>query len=118
MKNEQGSLLPIVLVGSLFLCFFFTVSIAELKRADRSEQLYFEMVEAQYAAESGIAYTKQAISQQNDPNLTLEKQFGPIRVITQAKEIDPGKVAITATAYARQNVKQTITVHVQKEQSQ
>ncbi len=114
MKAERGALLPIVLVGSLFLSFFVTMNIAELKRTDRLEQLYFEMIEAQYAAESGIAYTKQALSQQNNPNLTLQKQFGSIRVVTQAKEIDAEKIAVTATAYARQNVKQTITVQVKK----
>lgn len=115
MKTERGSLLPIVLVVSLFLCFFFTISLAELKRTDQLEQLYFEMIQAQYAAESGIAYVKQALSQQNSPNLTLQKQFGSIKVITQAKETAPGKITIVATAYARQNVKQTITVHVKKQ---
>lgn len=111
MRNEKGFTLPIVvfvLMIAVFLCFFL---ISQSVRYKQTALLYSEMLEAQYAAESGIAYMQQQLKK--NPTDDRDIFFQRAHFFVSTKVMDrKGIIEIESTSIGRYGVRQTLRVKV------
>lgn len=111
MRRENGFALPIVvfiLMIVVFLCFFL---ISQLVRHKQSTLLYSETLEAQYAAESGIAFMQQQLKHNPNNDQDLFFQWSDFFVSTKVVDRQP-LIEIEAKSIGRYGVRQTIRVKV------
>ncbi|SFJ07127.1 hypothetical protein [Thermoflavimicrobium dichotomicum] len=112
-ETERGIALPTVLAISFLLFVLFTAMIGQIVRSQQAHRLYVEAVRAQYAAESGIAWRQLRLSKKNNDIHMEEREIDRIRVLTQVKRVNQlNQWQISATAFARYGVSQTITVYL------
>lgn len=114
MSREKGFVLPvvmllIVLMSSLFL--FATVEWSKWKKQDR---LRLKMVQAEYAAESGIAERQAQLQRSPDDYRTVQKKYGEYTVDISVWESVEKHVFIQAVARGNGNIQQTKTAEVEK----
>ena len=111
MKRERGFVLPMVvfvLMICVFLCFFL---ISQLVRHHQFGLLYAKVIEAQYAAESGIALMQQELK--NSPQHKEDLYFHQNGCFVTAKIIESEPfIVIEATSMGRYGVNQTIRAKI------
>jgi len=111
MNREQGFVLPIVvfvLVICVFLCFFL---ISQLVRHHQFGLLYAKVMEAQYAAESGIALMQQRLKKSPQQIEDLYFYQNDCLVTAKVTESEPF-IVIEAVSMGRYGVKQTVRAKV------
>lgn len=111
MKKEQGFVLPVVvfvLMIIVFLCFFL---ISQLVRHQQFVLLYLKVIEAQYAAESGIALMQQQLK--NNPQNQEDLYFEQNGFLVSTKIIASHPfLEIESISLGRYGVKQTVHAKV------
>lgn len=108
-RDERGVALPIVIALSTIMFLITTVTISQSLRSRQAENLHWEMIQASYAAEGGIAQVQAKLhaGSVNLSTLTLKVN----RFVVQA-QIQKVPLQITCTAYGRFGVKQRITAQL------
>lgn len=110
--NERGFALPIVLILIALLSSFFLLCIKEWSEWKADDDLRLSMVQAAYAAESGIAYMQAKIAKNPDDYTTLEMKFGTCTTETSAWETNQNMLIIQSVAKVGDKVHQTKTAKV------
>ncbi|MDR6224937.1 hypothetical protein [Desmospora profundinema] len=107
MTDERGIALPLVLGVMVLVFLLVTATLSQSLQARHSTVTDWQMLRAQYAAESGIARMQEKICQQEQFG-TITTQLNGMEVVTQSV-IRGGEGVIISTAEG-QGVKQTIRV--------
>lgn len=111
-EDEQGMALPIVIAVSTILSILLTLLVSQAVRHQQTENLFWERMRAQYAAESGIADMQYRLEHGQDRMDTMVIRLDDIEVQTQILNKDADKIHLQSTASSRYGVKQTIQVYL------
>jgi type II secretory pathway pseudopilin PulG len=115
MHKERGFVLPVVMVVVGLLSALFLFASNEWAKWRQQEQLHIAMTQANYAAESGIAYRLQALQNNCTDYRTQTKQIGEYHVTVHILQHSPTVLRIQAIASLADGIQQTVTVHVEKD---
>jgi type II secretory pathway pseudopilin PulG len=115
MNRERGFVLPVVMVIVGLLSTLFLFASTEWGKWRQQEQLRLAIVEANYAAESGIAYRLQALQTNGVDYRPQTRKLGEFIVSVYVSELSPTVLQIQAIANRNDGVQQTVTVHVEKD---
>ncbi|TCS94703.1 hypothetical protein [Hazenella coriacea] len=112
LRDEEGMVLPIVSAVSIIIFILVSLLIAESIRSRQTENLYWEKLRVQYAAESGIALMQQRLSKSQDRSSEVEYQVDGLKVHVKVKARDSDQIHLQATAFGSLGVKQTVQVYL------
>ena len=108
-RDERGIALPIVIALSTIMFLIATVTISHSLRSRQVGNLHWEMIQANYAAESGIAQTQAKLKSGSRHLSVLTMRINQFIVRI---EIQKSPLQVTATAFGRFGVKHTNTAQL------
>lgn len=111
LQDEQGMVLPLVSAMSIIIFILVSLLIAESLRSRQTENLYWEKLRTQYAAESGITLMQQRLSQREQSG-EHQYEIDGMKVFVKVVARDPNKIHLQATALGSLGVKQTVQVYL------
>ncbi|MBA4493273.1 hypothetical protein ACFO25_06635 [Paenactinomyces guangxiensis] len=111
-RDERGMALPVVVavLTILFILVSFLVSQSVYSR--QAQNLYWERMRAQYAAESGIALIQQRLEREPNRIKSDVFQINGLKVTTEILKPENSYIQVRATASGRFGVKQTIQAEI------
>lgn len=115
MNSERGFILPIVMILVALMSSLFLFACKEWSTWKLQDQLRLNMIQAGYAAESGIAERQAELQKKPDDYSTVEKRYGEFNVHISVWESETGNVFIRARAKGKDRIQQTETVELDKE---
>lgn len=115
MHKEDGFVLPIMMVLIALLSSFFLFAVKEWSGWRKQDQMRLAMVQAGYAAESGIAYRQVMLKMQPNDYTTMHQKFDSYEVKVSVWESESGTLIIQSVARGSNNMKQTKTAEVTKD---
>jgi type II secretory pathway pseudopilin PulG len=114
MNEERGFILPVVMILVALLSSLFLFATKEWSGWREKDNLRLAMVQASYAAESGIAYMQVKLREEPDDYSSIHDQIGSYQVDVSVWELDAGTLMIQAVAKGNDKVQQTETAEVEK----
>jgi hypothetical protein len=114
MYEERGFILPVVLILVALLSSLFLFASREWSGWREKDNLRLAMVQASYAAESGVAYMQAKLREQTEDYSSIHDQIGSYQVDVSVWESDSGTLMIQAVASGKDKVQQTETAEVEK----
>lgn len=105
--HEKGFALPMVIAILMILVFIIFFLFSELLRYRQSVGLFQEMMEAQYVAESGIAFMQQRLEKNPEWTKKMFYRYGHYFVTTEVIQKDPW-IELKSEATGKQGVRKTI----------
>lgn len=108
--DERGMALPLVTAISLIVFLFLFTSLAHTVYSGESTALEWEMMRAQYAAESGIARIQERLRERSGWRGTLQTKVNGAKVITAIEGEDRRGIRVVSIGMMDRGVKQTIRV--------
>jgi Tfp pilus assembly protein PilX len=115
MNEEDGFILPVVLVLIAVLSTLFLFACKEWTEEKRYDQMRFAMVQAGYAAESAIAQRQNELKANPDDFTTVQKKYGSYVVDVSVFETEAGTLVVQAIAKGKNGIQQTETVELNKQ---
>lgn len=108
-KGERGAALPIVLAVTAMVFLLIAAGALHTVNHRRHQFLEWEMLRAQYAAESGIAMAQQRLRERPDWNGTVTMTWDGITVRTVVEERKSDRIRLRSVG-RNAGVRQTIRV--------
>lgn len=108
-KDERGAALPLVLAVTMMIFLLIAAGALHTVNNRRHQFLEWEMLRAQYAAESGIAVVQERLRKRPDWRGTMTMTWDGITVRTVVEDRESGGIRLRSVG-RRSGVKQTIRV--------
>jgi type II secretory pathway pseudopilin PulG len=113
MNREKGFVLPAVMIVIALMSSLFLFACQEWNKWKVQDRLRLKMIQAGYAAESGIAERQAELLAKPDDYRTSETRYGEFSVHASVWESESGNIFIQAKA-TKDNIQQTKTVELDK----
>ncbi|MCH5583919.1 type II secretion system GspH family protein [Shimazuella sp. AN120528] len=114
MNKEKGFILPVVMVLIALMSSLFLFASMEWSKWKQQDLLRLKMIQAGYAAESGIAERQVELQDRPDDYRTEQTKYGDYTVNISVWESVPESIFIQAVAKGKDNIQQTKTVEIDK----
>ena len=115
MSDEEGFILPIVMVFIAILSALFLFACREWMEGKKHDHLRLAMVQAGYAAESAIAVRQNELKANPDDFSITQKKFGAFTVDVSVIETETGTLVVKAIAKGQNGIQQTETAELDKQ---
>lgn len=111
VRDERGIALPFVLAVTVLAFLLTTAALSGYSRSLQSAEMEEKRMQAQYAAESGVARMQQKRCEDSGWQRPLSTRMNGVQTETRVEERGGGKVRIRSVARGEE-VKQTVTVEM------
>ncbi len=109
-SDEKGMALPLVTAISIVIFLFLFTTLSHTVYSRESASIEWDMMRAQYAAESGIAALQHRLRVQPDWRGTVQITINDAKVVTKTEGNDHKGIHVTSIGFMDRGVKQSVRV--------